>query len=76
MASANGMQAKLQSALNELFVAAVGPVVAQSLVEYGVSVDVTPQDSYFMKPLTRAIVSKTFRWIDFFESVFGLVNKG
>lgn len=58
VASANGMQDKLQSALNGLFVAAVGPIVAESLVEYGVSVDVTPEDSYFMKPLTRAIVSK------------------
>lgn len=47
-----------RSALANTFVAAIGPVVADSLVHYGVTVQLVPQDAFFLKPLTRALEDK------------------
>jgi uroporphyrinogen-III synthase len=53
------------SQLNELLleglertkVAAVGPVVAETLAKRGIHLDMTPPSSYFMKPLVNEIVA-------------------
>lgn len=53
------------SQLNELLlkglertkVAAVGPVVAETLAKRGIRLDMTPTSSYFMKPLVNEIVA-------------------
>lgn len=45
----------LNLALSNLVVAAVGPVVRDLLQEYGCNVRVMPEESYFMKPLVRAM---------------------
>jgi uroporphyrinogen-III synthase len=50
--------AAASAALAKTVVAAVGPVVADSLSKRGVNVELTPQDSYFLKPLTRALEAK------------------
>jgi uroporphyrinogen-III synthase len=47
-----------RSALEKTLVAAVGPVVAESLEKRGVRVQLMPDDSFFLKPLTRALEEK------------------
>jgi uroporphyrinogen-III synthase len=42
-------------ALRNTMVAAIGPLVAASLKERGVAVGLMPTDSFFLKPLTRAL---------------------
>ena len=49
---------QLLQTLNGMTVAAVGPVVAESLRERGVQVDLMPEQSFFMKPLVRELVRK------------------
>jgi uroporphyrinogen-III synthase len=44
-----------KAALANTLVAAVGPVVAESLKQRGIKVDLMPEDAYFLKPLTRAL---------------------
>ncbi len=44
-----------KSALAKTLVAAVGPVVSESLAKRGVRVALMPEDAYFLKPLTRAL---------------------
>jgi uroporphyrinogen-III synthase len=44
-----------KAALAKTRVAAIGPVVADALARRGVSIDVMPQDSWFMKPLTNTL---------------------
>ena len=46
----------LQQALINTKVAAIGPVVKEQLCEAGISVDMMPETSFFMKPLVRKIV--------------------
>lgn len=46
---------RARAALEKSLVAAVGPVVAESLKERGVQVSLMPQDAFFLKPLTRAL---------------------
>lgn len=48
----------LQAALDRTTVAAVGPLVADALREREVSVDLMPDQSYFMKPLVRSLVDR------------------
>tara|TARA_B100001059_G_C17781367_1_gene554412 strand:- start:666 stop:1496 length:831 start_codon:yes stop_codon:yes gene_type:complete len=48
--------AQLLAALRRLKVAAVGPVVSDELLAYGVQVDLMPESSFFMKPLVRELV--------------------
>lgn len=52
-------EARLKEILNQLTVAAVGPVVADDLRERGVRVDLMPEQSFFMKPLVRELM-RTF----------------
>ena len=50
-----GGEARVAQALQRTHVAAVGPVVAQALGRYGISVQSMPEDSFFMKPMTSAL---------------------
>lgn len=56
VARRQSIESELQSALEGVCVAAVGPLVADALSERGVAVDLMPESNYFMKPLVRAIV--------------------
>jgi uroporphyrinogen-III synthase len=47
-----------RASLAKTSVAVVGPVVADSLIQRGVQVEWMPEDSYFLKPLTRALEEK------------------
>lgn len=44
-----------RSAFAHTTIAAIGPVVAEALARRGVAVQLTPRDSFFLKPLTTAI---------------------
>ncbi len=44
-----------KAALAKTLVAAIGPVVADALARRGAPIDLMPQDSWFMKPLTNAL---------------------
>ena len=46
---------RVRSALIGTLVAAVGPIVADTLARHGVSVSLMPTDSFFLKPLTSAL---------------------
>ncbi|MDX1587737.1 MAG: uroporphyrinogen-III synthase [Oleiphilaceae bacterium] len=48
----------LLEALNRMTVIAVGPVVRDRLEESGITVDVMPEESYFMKPMVRALIER------------------
>jgi uroporphyrinogen-III synthase len=47
-----------REALAKTLVAAVGPIVAESLTKRGVHVALMPEDAFFLKPLTRALEEK------------------
>jgi uroporphyrinogen-III synthase len=49
--------AQVQRALQATAVAAVGPVVADTLAAHGVPVQAMPAESWFMKPLTAELVA-------------------
>lgn len=51
VASAEGARAALANTL----VAAVGPLVAETLRRHGIDAQLTPEDSFFLKPLTSAL---------------------
>ncbi|MGM0451193.1 MAG: uroporphyrinogen-III synthase [Pseudomonadota bacterium] len=53
-----GMQPAVIEALNQLLVVAVGPIVADKLAQYSVGVDVMPEESWFMKPMVRALIDR------------------
>jgi uroporphyrinogen-III synthase len=44
-----------RSALANTLVAAIGPVVADTLRRHGIDARLTPENSFFLKPLTRAL---------------------
>lgn len=48
-------EAALRAALNACCVAAVGPLIAQTLADRGVTTDLMPGSNFFMKPLVRAL---------------------
>jgi uroporphyrinogen-III synthase len=48
-------EATVKSALGATHVAAIGPVVAESLARHGVAVELMPADAFFLKPLTTAL---------------------
>jgi uroporphyrinogen-III synthase len=48
-------EAAVKSALDKTTVAAVGPVVAETLSARGVRVELMPAESFFMKPLTSTL---------------------
>lgn len=56
VAERSGRTADLHDGLARCIVAAVGPVVAAALHERELHVDVQPQESYFLKPLTQALI--------------------
>jgi uroporphyrinogen-III synthase len=47
-----------RNALAKTIVAVVGPIVAESLTKRGVTVQLMPEDAFFLKPLTRALEEK------------------
>lgn len=57
VANATGREEILRGALQRTALAAVGPVVAGELQRRGLRVTITPDRSYFMKPLVSAIVA-------------------
>lgn len=56
VAKLHGLESALDAGLRRTLLAAVGPVVAQQLNAAGYEVAVTPDKSYFMKPLVTAIM--------------------
>ena len=48
-------EAELVAALGNCCVATVGPLIAESLAQRGVTTDLMPESNYFMKPLVRAL---------------------
>ncbi|MEX0729254.1 MAG: uroporphyrinogen-III synthase [Aquisalimonadaceae bacterium] len=52
-----GLRDTLTQSLGRVQVAAVGPVVAQTLADFGVPADLQPRDSFFMKPLVRELIA-------------------
>jgi uroporphyrinogen-III synthase len=61
VAKATQREARLKAALQKTQIAAVGPVVASELRQRGLNVTITPEQSYFMKPLVSAIVAALSR---------------
>jgi len=61
VAKASEREGILQTALRTTAIAAVGPVVAEDLQRRGLDVAITPDHSYFMKPLVTAIVTALTR---------------
>jgi uroporphyrinogen-III synthase len=57
VAKATQREEILQTALRATAIAAVGPVVAEALRRHGLDVTITPDHSYFMKPLVSSIVA-------------------
>ena len=57
VAAASGRAAALAEALARTRIAAVGPVVAEAIVEAGGRVAVAPEQSFHMKPMVNAIVA-------------------
>lgn len=55
VAAAANLTAQLQQGIERTVVAAVGPVVADALRRRSVRVDLMPEDSFFLKPLTQAL---------------------
>lgn len=53
VARRNHVEAELVARLNQILVAAVGPVMARALEEQGITVGVVPESTYFMKPMVR-----------------------
>ena len=53
-----GAGGSLAQLLDPIVVAAVGPVAARELTEFGVGVDVMPDSDYFMKPMVTALMSR------------------
>jgi uroporphyrinogen-III synthase len=49
--------AQVRAALAATRVAAIGPVVAETLAAHGVAIGAMPQESWFMKPLTAALAA-------------------
>jgi uroporphyrinogen-III synthase len=48
-------QAEVRAALQHTLVAAVGPVVAETLSKHGIAAQLAPAESFFLKPLTAAL---------------------
>jgi uroporphyrinogen-III synthase len=45
----------VRDALSKTVVAAVGPVVANTLLKHGIRARVMPEESFFLKPLTTVL---------------------
>jgi uroporphyrinogen-III synthase len=57
VAAATRREDALRTALQEIQIGAVGPVVAEELRRRGVEVTITPDHGYFMKPLVSAFLA-------------------
>ena len=57
IAAATRREEALRAAMKAMQIGAVGPVVAEELRRRGVEVTITPDRSYFMKPLVSAVVT-------------------
>jgi uroporphyrinogen-III synthase len=57
IAAATRREEALRAAMKAMQIGAVGPVVAEKLRRRGVEVTITPDRSYFMKPLVSAVVT-------------------
>ena len=57
VAAANRLEDALDKAWSLTKVAAVGPIVAETLKSRGVRIDMIPEDSFFMKPLVNSIIA-------------------
>lgn len=57
VARAKRVESALVHAMQRLCVAAVGPLVAERIEQAGVSVTLTPEKNYFMKPMVRALTA-------------------
>ncbi len=57
IAAATRREEALRAAMQAMQIGAVGPVVAEELRRRGVEVTITPDRSYFMKPLVSAVVT-------------------
>jgi len=49
---------RLKQALSHTLVAAIGPVVAEALRAHDVEPQVVPEESYYLKPLTQALIDR------------------
>ena len=61
VARARGLETKLRDGLARACVAAVGPVVAATLAEHGVRVDVCPERGFVMKNLVQLLARRLQR---------------
>lgn len=57
VAADRGCVESLAAGMKKVHVAAVGPVVADSLTERGVAIALMPEKSFFMRPLVNAILA-------------------
>ena len=57
IAAATRREEALRAAMQAMQIGAVGPVVAEELRRRGIEVTITPDRSYFMKPLVSAVVT-------------------
>ena len=58
VASQEGLKSQLADGMAKTLVAAVGPLVAESLRDAGFAVDLMPRDNYFLKPLVNDLCSQ------------------
>ncbi|MCW8130084.1 MAG: uroporphyrinogen-III synthase [Planctomycetota bacterium] len=56
VAKACGLESPLVVAMHRIVVAAVGPIIAKELADWGVKVHAVPAGSYFMRPLVQELV--------------------
>jgi uroporphyrinogen-III synthase len=61
VAAANRREDQLRAGLGRMQIGAVGPVVAEELRRRGLQATITPDHSYFMKPLVSATVAALAR---------------
>jgi uroporphyrinogen-III synthase len=61
LAKAQNREARLRTALERTAVAAIGPVAAAELRGHGITVAITPEHRYFMKPLVGALAAALSR---------------
>lgn len=53
-----GQEDGVVRALERVLLVSVGPVVTDQLAQYGLEPDVMPEDSWFMKPMVRALIEQ------------------
>ncbi len=58
VAEANDLAQTLAKGWTRTKIAAVGPIVADTLQNLGIGIDMMPKESYFMKPLVNSIVAE------------------